>query len=65
MEIRLRAVGFSYASRERNCSEQPFDFPLSMCNVCDTPRDAFDVTSFYFMGKLCNLYVAGSPQQAY
>ena len=32
----LRAVGFSYASRERNHFEQPFDFPLSMCEVHHT-----------------------------
>ena len=38
----LRAVGFSYASRERNHCEQPFDFPSSRCEVCHTPRDAFN-----------------------
>ena len=57
----LRAVGFSYASRERNHCEEPFDFPLSMCEVRHNPRDVFDITSSYFAG---NHYSAGSPKRS-
>ena len=40
-KVTLRAVGFSYASRERNHCEQPFDFPSSMRELRHVPRDAF------------------------
>ena len=39
----------------------PFDFPLSICKICHTPRDAFDITSSYFTG---NHYTAGSPKRS-
>ena len=58
----LRAVGFSYASRERNHCEQPFDFSSSMCELRHTPRDAFDITSSYFAG---NHFTAGSPKRSF
>ena len=57
----LQTVVFSYASRERNHCEQPFDFPSSKCEVRHTPRDVFDITSSYFAG---NLYTAGSPKRS-
>ena len=57
----LRTVDFSYASRERNHCEQPFDFPLSMCEVRHTPCDVFDITLSYFAG---NPYTAGSPKRS-
>ena len=59
--LTLRAVGFSYASRERNHCEQPFDFPSSMCEVRHTPRDVFDVNSSYFAG---NHYTAASSKRS-
>ena len=44
----LRAVGYSYVSRERSHCEQPFDFSSSMCELRHTPRNVFDITSSYF-----------------
>ena len=43
----LRTVEFSYASREGNHCEQPFDFPSSMCEVPHTPRDVFRAKSLH------------------
>ena len=57
----LRAVGISYASRERNHCAQPFDFSLSMCEVRHNPGDVFDITSSYFAGNHCT---AGSPKRS-
>ena len=57
----LRAVGFSYASRERNHCEQSFDSPSGMCDVRDIPRDVFDITSSYFAG---NHYTSDSPKRS-
>ena len=61
MILTLQTVGFSYASRERNHCEHPFDFPSSMCEVRHTPCDVFDITSSYFSG---NPYTAGSPKRS-
>ena len=58
---RYPVVGFSYASRERNHCEQPFDFPSSMCEVRHTPRDVFDITSSYFAG---NHYTADTTKRS-
>ena len=55
----LRIVGFSYSSRERNYCEHPLDFPSSMCEVRHTPRDAFNITS-YFAGKIWNKFTVES-----
>ena len=57
--LTLRAVGFSFAPRERNHCEEPFDFPSSMCEIRHTPRDVFDI--IYFEG---NHYTAGSPKRS-
>ena len=59
-EVTLRTVGFSYASRERNHCEQPFDFSSRMCEVRHNPRDVFDINSSHFTG---NHYAAGSPKR--
>ena len=39
--VNLRAVGFSWASLEKNHCEQPFDFPSSMRELRHVPCDAF------------------------